>query len=139
MRDILEIGDVRTLKTYFKYLEDAFLIRSLGKANHKLPHIGHPAKVYLDNPNQMHALTLGDHNTGTEREIFFLDMVSVKHQITLPTQGDFFVDGIYLFEIGGRKKSFSQIAGLENSFLACDNIESGIGAKIPLWLFGFLY
>jgi hypothetical protein len=25
------------------------------------------------------------------------------------------------------------------SFLACDDIEIGFGAKIPLWLFGFLY
>ena len=45
----------------------------------------------------------------------------------------------YRFEIGGRKKRFNQIKGVENSFLALDNMETGINNKIPLWLFGFLY
>jgi len=45
----------------------------------------------------------------------------------------------YTFEIGGRNKGFKQIKDVENSFLALDNMETGIGNKIPLWLFGFLY
>jgi hypothetical protein len=45
----------------------------------------------------------------------------------------------YLFEVGGKKKGFQQIKDTKNSFLACDDVEMGIGAKIPLWLFGFLY
>lgn len=139
IKDVLDIGDVRTLKTYFQYLEDASLIRTIGKTNRKLSHIGSQEKIYLDNPNQMHALTLGSHNTGTEREIFFLDVVSVAHEVVLPLKGDFLVNGKCLFEVGGRKKSFDQVAGQNNSFLACDNMESGFGAKIPLWLFGFLY
>ena len=139
IKDALEIGDVRTLKTYFKYLDDASLIRSLVKGHHKLNHISSPEKVYLDNPNQKCALSLGDHNRGTEREIFFLDMLSLNHQVTLPLKGDFLVDGKYLFEIGGKKKSFSQLAGEKNAFLACDDSESGFGSKIPLWLFGLLY
>lgn len=109
------------------------------KENHKLSHIGSPEKVYLDNPNQMRALSLGNHNAGTEREIFFLDLLSLKHQVALPIKGDFLVDGKYLFEVGGKKKSFGQLAGEKDAFIACDNMESGFGAKIPLWLFGFLY
>jgi hypothetical protein len=38
-----------------------------------------------------------------------------------------------------RKKSFSQIKDLENSYTAVDEIETGHGNRIPLWLFGFLY
>lgn len=139
IKDILEIGDVRTLKTYFQYLEDASLVRTIGKTNQKLSHIGNPEKIYLDNPNQMHALSISDHNAGTKREIFFLDMLSVKHEVTLPVNGDFLVNKEFLFEVGGRKKSFNQIAGEKKAFLACDNLESGFGPKIPLWLFGFLY
>jgi hypothetical protein len=45
----------------------------------------------------------------------------------------------YTFEVGGKGKSFTQIRDMENSFLALDEIEIGIGNKIPLWLFGFLY
>ena len=137
LKKSLKIGDIRTLKTYFQYLEDAYLIRSVSKGDQKLSHISSPEKIYLDNPNQMHALSLGEPNVGTQREIFFLNMVSTKHQVTLPHNGDFLVDGKYIFEIGGRKKNFNQIKEEKHSYLACDGIESGIRAKIPLWLFGF--
>ena len=59
--------------------------------------------------------------------------------MTYPKQGDFLVDNKWLFKVGGRKKSFDQIADLENSYLAIDDVEVGVGNKIPLWIFGFLY
>jgi len=49
------------------------------------------------------------------------------------------IDDKYTFEIGGRNKGFKQIKEIRNSFLALDDIETGINNKIPLWLFGFLY
>ena len=52
---------------------------------------------------------------------------------------DFLVDKRYTFEIGGAKKSFEQIKDIPNSFVVADDIELGTDAKIPLWLFGFLY
>ena len=61
------------------------------------------------------------------------------NSIYLSKQGDFLVDETYTFEIGGAKKSFNQIKDVENSFVVADDIEVGFGAKIPLWLFGFLY
>ena len=64
---------------------------------------------------------------------------SAGHDVTYPVQGDFLVDGRYLFEVGGAGKKFSQIKDLPDSFVAADGIETGIGNKIPLWLFGFLY
>ena len=45
----------------------------------------------------------------------------------------------YLFEVGGNRKTFNQIANLPNSYLAVDNIEIGNGNRIPLWMFGCLY
>jgi hypothetical protein len=53
-------------------------------------------------------------------------------------QGDFVVNETYTFEIGGRNKGGKQIQGLENAFIAADEVESGVGNRIPLWLFGFL-
>jgi hypothetical protein len=44
-----------------------------------------------------------------------------------------------LFEVGGKNKGFKQIKDMSNSFVVADDIEVGSGAKIPLWLFGFLY
>ncbi len=54
-------------------------------------------------------------------------------------KGDFLVDGVYTFEVGGKGKGFDQIKDMKNSFLSLDDIEIGVGNKIPLWLFGFLY
>ena len=45
----------------------------------------------------------------------------------------------YLFEVGGKGKGFKQIAGVQDSYVVNDNVEIGIGNKIPLWLLGFLY
>lgn len=49
------------------------------------------------------------------------------------------VDERLLFEIGGKNKNFSQIADIPDSYVIADDIETGLGNKIPLWLMGFLY
>ena len=45
----------------------------------------------------------------------------------------------YLFEVGGKNKTFEQIKDEPKSFLAIDDVETGHFNRIPLWLFGFLY
>ena len=62
-----------------------------------------------------------------------------NHKLDIPKKGDFLVDKKYLFEIGGKSKSFEQIKDIENSFVVADDIEIGSGNRIPMWLFGFLY
>ncbi len=66
-------------------------------------------------------------------------MMAHGHEVAYPKDGDLLVDNRYLFEVGGAKKSFQQIKDIPDSFVAADDIEFGIGNKIPLWLFGFLY
>jgi hypothetical protein len=127
------------VKTYFQYLEDAYLVRSINKEALKFNHLNSIEKVYLDNPNQMYALSLGAPNAGTLRELFFLNMLALKCKTALAAKGDFLVDDRYVFEIGGNKKGFEQIKDEQNAYLACDDMEIGFKAKIPLWLFGFLY
>ena len=98
-----------------------------------------PDKIYLDNTNLMYALSR-EVDTGCRRETFFLNQLqSSGHDITYPTRGDFLVDGRNLFEVGGAGKGFTQIKDVPNSYVAADDIEVGIGNKIPLWLFGFMY
>jgi len=137
--EIVDITDTRTLKSYFKHLEDAGLIKSLSKYSKMIKNLEQPEKIYLDNSNQIYAFTQGQGDKGNIRETFFMNMLSVNHDIALPAQGDFIVDGKYTFEVGGRKKSFMQIRDLENAFVVRDGIEHGIGQKLPLWLFGFIY
>ena len=78
-------------------------------------------------------------NIGNVRETFFANQLSVKYKVIAPQKGDFQVDGKYIFEIGGKSKTYEQIRNIENSFIAADDLEIGYGNKIPLWLFGFLY
>ena len=78
-------------------------------------------------------------DTGTKRETFFVNQLSVIGDVTLARQGDFYLDGKYLFEVGGSNKKFTQIADISSSWLAVDGIEIGSGARIPLWMFGLFY
>ena len=140
LKRIVEIGDERTLKNYLKYLEDGGVIISLTKMGSRLGALEKPEKIYLNNPNQIYAISSkGKENMGTIRETFFINALSVMHKVSMPKRGDFCVDDKYTFEIGGRNKGFKQIKNIRNSFLALDDIETGINNKIPLWLFGFLY
>ena len=66
-------------------------------------------------------------------------MLSVFNDVSAAAHGDFLIDNKYVFEVGGKNKGFSQIKGISESYLAIDDIAVGIGKKIPLWLFGFLY
>ena len=138
LTELTEIGDQRTLKTYLKYLEDCGLITGLGRAGKGLRGLEKPEKIYLNNPNLVQALT-PDANRGTLRETFFMSALGAMHALKAPRKGDFAVDDTYCFEVGGKNKDFSQIKDMENSFLALDDMETGFGNKIPLWLFGFLY
>jgi hypothetical protein len=137
---LIDIADERTLKKYIFYLEKARLINLLYRQGKGLREMEKPEKIYLNNPNQIYALlSQGQENIGNIRETFFINMLSVDHRIAAPQKGDFLIDDHYTFEVGGKNKSFKQIKGIENSYLALDNLEMGMRNKIPLWLFGFLY
>lgn len=140
LKTMLDIGDERTLKNYLKYLEDAGIILTVSRSGRGLRELEKPEKIYLNNPNLTYAISgNAPANIGTIRETFFLSMTSATHKVSTPNKGDFLVDGRYIFEVGGKNKGFTQIRELKDSFLAVDGIELGVGNKIPLWVFGFLY
>ena len=140
LKSMLDVGDERTLKTYIRYLEDAGIILTISKGGRGLRQLEKPEKIYLNNTNLIHAISAGmPAEIGNMRETFFLNVTGAFHKVSSPAHGDFLVDGKYVFEIGGKNKDFSQIRDVKKSFLAIDNIEIGIGNKIPLWVFGFLY
>ena len=120
-------------------LEKADLLSLLSSKDISLTNMARPDKVYCDNTNIMFSLT-ENINTGTKRETFFLNQLrAAGYAVRYPRQGDFLVNDKYLFEVGGRRKSFDQIKDIADSYLAIDDVEVGRGNKIPLWLFGFLY
>ena len=120
-------------------LERAGLIMTIASGKDSLKNLSKPEKIYCENSNLMHAL-VSNPNTGTLRETFFANQLrSAGHGVSYPAQGDFVVDGRYLFEVGGEKTRFTQIKDICESYVVSDNIEVGTGNRIPLWLFGFLY
>lgn len=79
------------------------------------------------------------HKTGTVRESFVASMLSFEGALNAPKKGDFLLNRKYLFEVGEKNKDYSQIADMPNIFINADNIKTGYGNKIPIWLLGFLY
>ncbi|MDE5796447.1 MAG: AAA family ATPase, partial [Muribaculaceae bacterium] len=96
------------------------------------------SKILFDNTDIMAALSSAN-DTGTIRETFAASMLAPHHTIYEPPTGDFLVDEKYLFEVGGKNKTFRQIADLPDSFVVVDEEESCVGNRIPLWMLGFLY
>ena len=120
-------------------LERAGLLALVPSGKDTLKNLSRPEKIFCDNPNIMHAL-VSRADEGTIRETFFVNQLrSSGHDVVCAEKGDFTVDKRYLFEIGGKKKRFSQIKDIPNSFVAADDLEFGFGNKIPLWMFGLLY
>ena len=135
----LEIGR-DTVVEYLKYLGDAKVLNLLYSDKKKIGKLSKPDKVYLENPNILHALAPTKADIGTLRETFAIGSLSESHSVEYgKTQGDFKVDGRYTFEIGGRSKDFSQIANMKDSYVFADDWDIPDGAKLPLWMLGFLY
>ena len=134
----LEINRATVMK-YFIYLQKAGLVRMLLADQKGMNLMNKPEKLFLDNSNLIHALAPENYNTGNVRETFFMNQLSLKHNVSAATKGDFLIDGIYIFEVGGISKTFKQIKDLPESYIAKDDLETGYGNNIPLWLFGLLY
>lgn len=133
----LETGRDLCLKMLYA-LDRAGLILLLTEKIKDYKHLISPEKIYLNNTNLMNALSLQT-EIGTMRETFFANQLSAVAKLTMPKEGDFMVNETYLFEVGGKGKTFRQIADIPNSYLAVDDTEIGYENRIPLWMFGFLY
>lgn len=127
-----------TVVRMFDLLDKGAVLRALNSGWRSPKSVAKPAKMLFDNTDIMSALS-NMNEVGTVRETFVASMLAPEHKLNEPTVGDLLVDEKYLFEIGGKNKQYKQIADIPNSYVIMDDIESGVGNKIPLWLFGFLY
>ena len=128
-----------TILKLLDILDKAQLLSLLHTSTEGVSMLQKPEKIYLQNTNLAYMFAHESPNVGNIRETFFLNQLQVKHQVTAPKYGDFMVDSTYVFEVGGNSKTSKQIQGVPNAYLAIDGIEGGVGNRIPLWLFGFLY
>jgi predicted AAA+ superfamily ATPase len=126
------------LYRFLEYLSRAKILNTIKSKTKGDAIFVKPDKIYLNNTN-LHYAYCSQSNIGTLREVYVASMLQSRHQLEVAKKGDFLVDDTYLFEVGGKKKSFKQIKDMKNSFVVSDDVEIGSGNKIPLWLFGFLY
>lgn len=128
-----------TLLQYLYYLDEVGLTINLHSDSGGISKLQKPVKIYLENTNLAYALAPENANMGNIRETFFANQLRTHHQITSTRKGDFKVNDQYVFEIGGKNKTNSQIRDIDRAFVASDDIEIGSYNTIPLWLFGFMY
>jgi predicted AAA+ superfamily ATPase len=124
-----------TLYTYFDILEKSRIFTPLKKYSKKISK--KPEKLLFSNSNILYSYANEfdkEVETGTVRETFFANCFE---KIFYSDVGDFKVDE-YIFEVGGKGKTFKQIEDIENSFIVADIDYTVNNKKIPLWLFGFL-
>jgi len=129
-----------TVIEYLRDLNRADMFNLLYADTKSIGKLTKPDKVYLENPNLLYALCPSKVEIGTARETFAITHLSQGHDVEYGKEsGDFKVDSKYHFEIGGKDKGFRQIADIPDSYVFADDIESPTGAKLPLWMLGFLY
>ncbi len=145
LKKAADIKDDRTLKDYLSKLDDVGLIKLLMQNALSMKAFDKPEKIFLANPNLMYTK---EPNIGNLRETFFVNQLDNYYKnkqslndegIFTSKQGDFYCEEKYTFEVGGKNKGFNQIKDIPNSYVVSDDLEVGIGNKIALWLFGFLY
>ncbi len=121
------------------YLERAGLISQLRTSTHGIQGLGKVDKIYLDNPTLIYALGNRNVEIGTVRETFFFNQTRSLMPVTASPVSDFLIDGSYTFEVGGKKKRQRQLQDTAQGYVVKDDIETGYGNIIPLWMFGMLY
>jgi uncharacterized protein len=123
---------------YIYQLKDARLLNVLSAEGKGISTLQKPDKIYLENTNLAYAITQKP-DIGNIRETFLLSqLLNAGIEVRAPQEGDFLAKDI-LIEVGGKGKTASHVKGNKNYVVAADDIETGIGTKIPLWIFGFLY
>lgn len=124
-----------TLYHYMDILDKTEIFKPMKKFSKKLSK--KPQKLLFSNTNILYSYSHKfniEVDIGTARETFFAGCFDAVFYSDI---GDFKV-GDYIFEVGGKNKTFRQIKDVENSFLVIDTDFSPTAQKIPLWLFGFL-
>lgn len=127
-----------TIIKMFDLLDKGGIVRCLYSGWRSPKSVAKPGKVLFDNTDIMMALSSST-DIGTLRETFIASMLAPKHKIFEAQSGDFLVDEKHLFEVGGKGKTFKQVADMPDSYVVADDEESGVGSRVPLWMFGFLY
>ncbi len=136
------IVDDKTVSNYLSNLEETGLINLVYPAESGNSGLRRPEKIFLNNTNLHYALSSGfgtPIEIGSIRELFFIQMLkNAAQEVFHHRKADYQVEN-YIFEIGGKNKTYKQIKGESSAFLVKDDILLASVREIPLMYFGFLY
>ncbi|HKK75337.1 MAG TPA: AAA family ATPase [Saprospiraceae bacterium] len=126
-----------TIKEYLFLLGKGKILNLLSRKGKGVSVLQKPDKIYLENTNYAFALKERP-DVGNLRETFFLNQLSnAGYPLYYPGKSvDFTLEDGTSFEIGGTGKKASKTPA---DYTVKDDIISGFGRTIPLYLFGFLY
>jgi predicted AAA+ superfamily ATPase len=123
---------------YIYQLKDARLLNMISAEGKGVSRLQKPDKIFLENTNLAYAINPGP-DKGSIRETFLLNqLINASMDVYAPAEGDFLTSGLTI-EVGGKSKTSKQVKNTDAWLVAADDIETGFGSKVPLWLFGFLY
>ena len=134
---ILEVNRAQ-VKDYLLYLEKAGLLGQLRDSTGGIRSLGKVEKVYLNNTALAYHLSGGSPDIGSVRESFFYSQLHTVTEVLSSPISDFQI-GDMTFEVGGRKKGQKQIESASHGYIVKDDINTGYGNIIPLWMFGLAY
>jgi predicted AAA+ superfamily ATPase len=133
----LDIGR-DSIYEYIHQLKDAKLLNVLMAEGKGVSRLQKPDKIYLENANLAYAIGPVP-DKGNVRETFLLNqLINAGMDVYAPVSGDFLTAGITI-EVGGKNKTAKQVKNADAYIVAADDVETGFGGKVPLWMFGFLY
>ena len=134
--------DFENITEYLNILEQAGLIRFIFTHKTGKAALRNPTKMYPDNTNLIYSSYIPltqDAMKGKVRETFAINQFkNSHHEVFYTDEGDFKIKD-YVFEVGGKNKTASQLKGNKKGYILCDDIVTGFKNKIPLYLLGFLY
>lgn len=126
-----------TVMNYVKYLADARLINMIYPSNQDFPK--KPSKIMMHNTNLLYAIYPIKTVNQEAMETFFVNSLWKDHVVNQNGKEQIYsVDNKMQFKICDAK-SDKKIKYQDNCYYARYNTEVGLGNKIPIWLFGFLY
>jgi hypothetical protein len=60
-------------------------------------------------------------------------MLNAGLKVISPFEGDFITEGLTI-EVGGKGKNSEQVKHLDNYIIASENLETGAGNNVPVWV-----
>ncbi len=126
-----------TVMNYVKYLADARLTNMIYPENQTFPK--KPSKIMMHNSNLLYAIYPIKTSTQEAMETFFVNSLWKDHTVNQRgREQNYIIDNKLQFRICDALAD-KKVKYQDDCYYARYNTEVGLGNKLPIWLFGFLY